>query len=434
MKQSQHGISDLDPKKKKIPDNARTPMEFNDMCDNVIDIILCNLKLEDLANVSDTNQRLRNIAGSIFVRKYGNHLMSIDTFHYSNEINEGFKYSQSVVRIESKPRPIVRISDAKIWFKLLRNFGQFTKYIAIQCDYTTKHTTNIPDALKNLNNYIHEYCTESLEILELRKFLFFALNKPLTKLHTFIAFGHRDDPENIEAWNSKTLHFMPNLRSLNILDVPIALENHLPQLERFTMNLKSEEHVRSFISFLHLNRQITYLKLIIDVDNCDDLIFSAIEKFLTQLEILKVVYWGNKRNDPIQPIPIYRFKTVKSFSSAGTTAPDLVLKSFKFDNLEKFKLSRKLNSKWMDFIFSNKQLKIFKMGYWDMKWLERKGHRRIIQLTNLPELEQIIVLCLTKSHVICKEILGSEWQQNLFHFTFKGKISKGKYQRIVQKS
>lgn len=54
-----------------LSDDENILMEFEGMCDNVINIILHNLDAEDLANFSDTNNRSRNIAASVFFRKFG---------------------------------------------------------------------------------------------------------------------------------------------------------------------------------------------------------------------------------------------------------------------------------------------------------------------------------------------------------------------------
>lgn len=102
-----------------------TTTKFDDMCEDVIDMILCCLKLEDLANVSDTSRRLRSIAGSVFSRNHTNQLVSIDCFDPSDEMGRADIY------VIYKDKPVVRIADAKVWFRLLRNFGSFIKYIRI---------------------------------------------------------------------------------------------------------------------------------------------------------------------------------------------------------------------------------------------------------------------------------------------------------------
>lgn len=437
-RKSQNGIFYLSSKEKKISDDGKTSIEFNDMCDNVIDIILCYLELEDLANFSDTNQRFRKIAGSVFSRKHKNSLISFDTFHYSHESELWPPCKNLLAILHSKQKPIVRIINAKIWFKILRNFGEFTKFIAIYCDYIKERTTKIPNALIGLNEYIHKYCTDSLETLELHCYKYFTLNKPLTKLREFVATSNLDDHGSIEAWkywNLATLQLMPNLRSLDIQGVPIALDKYIPQLKRVCLYLGKEEAVHSFCSFVHLNRQITYLKLIrIDLPmEYDDIIFSAIEEKLTELKTFKITRMGNHERIAVAPIPTYRYKTVQSFSSSSFD--NLVLNSFKFDNLKKLKINSKLNSEWVDFTFNNKKLKIFKIDYWDPNERLNRGEVRAIkQLTNLPELEQFIVQNdEMKNLSIYKTALGSEWEQiEMKQCIHNSENFKAKYQRIPE--
>lgn len=160
---SQNEVSDSNSKEAKISDDEATPIEFNDLCDNVINIILCDLELQDLANISDTNSRLRNIAASVFSRRYGNHVIS---FGVSIEPDSAIRE----LRIDQlrlfKNKMIPKIYEITIWFKILRNFGKFIKFIRAP----------------RIN-------TDSLEILNW-KFASFGIifNKTLTKLHKLVAF------------------------------------------------------------------------------------------------------------------------------------------------------------------------------------------------------------------------------------------------------
>lgn len=233
-------------------------------------------------------------------------------------------------------KPIIRIGDAEIWFKLLRNFGEFIKFFRIQChfyDLSNELKTKIPNALKNLIIYVHEYCTDSLEILELRCYPFFCSNKPLIKLKKFFA------PECFQRQNigiyqwehriTELSELMPNLNSLYLTDVPKILEEHFPKLERVELTLKCKEDVHSFNSFLHLNRQIIWLKLFIFIDEQSDLIFSSIEENLTQLNFL---YISNSYR--LAPTRTYQFKTIKEFK-AGFFTHFKLLNSIQFEDLKK---------------------------------------------------------------------------------------------------
>ncbi|XP_031637665.1 uncharacterized protein LOC116350082 [Contarinia nasturtii] len=222
----QHDISYLHSKEKKQSHDEKTPTEFNDMCDNVIDLILCHLQLEDLANVSDTSKRLKNIAGSVFSRRHRHHLISFDAFHHSHDVSElQREMKEKITGNVCKNKLIVRIRDAKIWFKLMRNFGESIQFMRIECVCRLNSNvpvTNIPTAYENVIKYVFEYCTDSLEMLELKSYPFFPLNKPLSKLHQFITRGFVY-PEVLEL--------MPNLRCLTLSSVPKTLEKYFPQLE-----------------------------------------------------------------------------------------------------------------------------------------------------------------------------------------------------------
>lgn len=153
----------------------------------------------------------------------------------------------------------IGITDAKIWFKLLRNFGEFIEFLHIFAKLNTNYdkfttTTKIPNALKNLNKYVNEYCTDSLEVLELQQYSYFTLNNPLPWLQEF----NVDCGVHCEHWNTDALKFIPNLRSLNILCVPFI---------RFFCTIESTNNISEF-----KNRHGEH----------NNLIFSSIEINLTQ--------------------------------------------------------------------------------------------------------------------------------------------------------
>lgn len=185
-RKNQDDISYLYFKEEKQSHNEKTPTGFNDMCDNVIDLILCHLQLEDLANVSDTSKRLKNIAGSVFSRRHGHRLISFDAFHHSHDVSElEREMREKTTKNYCKNKAIVRIHDAKIWFKLMRNFGGSIQFMRIECVCKVNSNvpvTNIPIAYENVIKYVFEYCSDSLEVLELKGYPFMLLNKPLSKL------------------------------------------------------------------------------------------------------------------------------------------------------------------------------------------------------------------------------------------------------------
>lgn len=411
--------------------NEKTPTGFNDLCDKVVDIILNNLELTDLANISDTNTRLRNIAGSVFSRKYANHLISFGVIYYSIKSCElELEWYARRNFISCKDKPIIRIGDSKIWFKVLRNFGKFIKFINV-VSQIAHSSTRIPNALENLAKYITEYCSDSMEFLELRDYPYFISNKTFSKLHEF-----RERNCLSEACMTEALKLMPNLRSLAVIYAPVALEKSFPKLERVKLLLRSVKDVHSFISFLQFNQQITYLKLDSEVHNETtvnyfDLIYSSIEQNLTHLKLFKCSITNSKR-DSIEQNRIYQFKTVESLN----LSPCYVY-PFEFDNLQKLTSLADLTPAWLNFIVKLKHLKIYKIPHC-AKWWLKTNKAAFGQLIELADLEQIIIANSPMNiQLILKSILGDNWKQiemkeSKTQCVFKGspKYFSAKYQRI----
>lgn len=167
----EHENSSSHPKKFEIFECSKIPKKFDDMCDDAIEMILSYLELADLANISDVSKRLQIIAKSIYSRKHAHRLICIDAFQ--------FDLNTASFTFYCKIKPIIRINDAKVWFKLIRNFGESIKYIYIKSDYLRSwDERNIPSSYKYVIEYILEYCADSLEALELFQYPFLPLNKP----------------------------------------------------------------------------------------------------------------------------------------------------------------------------------------------------------------------------------------------------------------
>lgn len=353
--------------KKIISDDIRKPMEFNKMCDHVIDMILCHLDLADLATVSDTNRRLKNIAGSIFSRKYSHHLISIDEFNFEEK---PIALMRSDSYVYCKNKVIIRISEAKIWLKLLRNFGEYIKFLRIECVNMelNKPPSNILCVLENMNKYIFKYCSDSLEILELHLYPFFKLIKPLKKLQDFTLRSL--NVVNTSA-NYEALEMMPNLHTLNLKYVPKMPAKYFSKLERVFLELRTDEHVKLFISLLHKNRHIKYVALrIFEKEitlNYKELIYPSIDE-MEQIETLKLdmreIINGNRQT--LEDSSIYHFKTIKTFEYLPSFRKQFA--SFKFDHLEQFTLDHANNMEWLNFILRNKKLKILEFNILSSKW------------------------------------------------------------------
>lgn len=377
----------------KMIDHKKTSTNFDDMCDDVIDLILCHLQLEDLANISDTSRRLKTIASSVFSRKHTNHLISIDCFDHSEA------YLLSHIYISFKIKPIVRISDAKIWFKLLRNFGKLFKYLRIQMDpVTMTNEDKILTSWKNINNYVLDYCIDSLEVLELMYYTYFDLNRPLPNLQQFLG--------KVSSI-FETVELMPNLHCLSLRHVPQTLKKCFSKLEEVSMQFNGGEEVDSFISFLQMNQQIKILKLGLHSSSYNDLIFFSIIENLTQLKALNIrIYY----EDATEIISIYKFKTIDTFTYGGLgRSMNTLLKSFQFNDLQEMALEFSLeDTDWLNFVLRNTKLKTLSLIC--SKNARTNGDLQKL-LRELPDLEKIRLHGLNEKAIkIVKQILGDEWK------------------------
>lgn len=413
------------------------------MCDNVIDIILGKLDLEDLVNVSDTNKRLKNIASSVFSRKFAHRSILFEKFESYPNLPMLKRYRQSEL---DRNKPTVKICDARIWFKLLRNFGEFIKFIdiilsPIKSSGTDDIPKETPIALEKLIEYIDEYCSDSLEKWQLINYPYISLKKPLMKLQEFCYYGHvtyeNGDAWIWEDWNTEILVLMPNLHSIALDQVPKSLQNNFPKLERISLEVDKNKEVRSLISFLDLNRQITYMNLVLTATNNVDLLYSSIEKNLTRLKIFKVAYCPDRDHSrAMERISPHQFSAVHSFCwDFHRDINDAIPCSFEFSDLKKIHLKDKLWDGWVDFVLKNRKLNIFKYSmFYDPKWVTNYG-RNFKRLTGLPNLEYLIFcyreeisLLFGNVHAQLKELLSSDWE--LIEVKQEYRRIKSKFQRI----
>lgn len=374
------------------------------------------MALDDLASVSDTHTRFKNIARSVFARKYGNCLISIDTFainanSYENEIHKDTDL------IAFKDRPIVRVTDPRAWCKILRNFGESIKYIRLH------HHRNISDCFwRYIIEYISSYCSASLCVLEVHECQSLPLCQPLTKLHTFIATGW-SPLSQIEA-----LELMPNLYTLNLKrnSCPNSIEKHFPNLEKVELHLDGANNVQvhSLISFLRTNKQIKKLKLKICTINgtkYTDLIYSSIIENLTQLKSLEITSgipgqhrYGRHLIDATTPLPNYWFRSIDTFGYRANNCQGK--EHFEFNDLKKLILGQVYAYTEMDvinFILRNEKLKILKLteiDLWHYSNTFIPNFRKM--LTELTELVEVIIQPAKKSLIegIWNKVLKVEWK------------------------
>lgn len=365
------------------------------MCDDAIDMILCDLQLEDLVNVCDTSKRLKAVAGAVFSRKYARRLFSMDVLRYSHyNIYAGDFH----VPVYSKDDETVRISDAHFWLKLMRNFGGFVKHIRIY-HFDDNHGLHDHNVLEQLVNYVFDFCDNSLKTLNVVGYRLLTFHRPLRKLKEF-CFNSK------HLASTEAFDLMPNLRILKLVHFPVTLVKSFPKLGRIDVKLQKDEEVQAFIPFLHLNPQIKYLRLQI-LSRCgtqhNDHIYASIAAHLTQLKTFKLFVL----NQP-EVITQHRFRSVESFS-IGYGHQRII---FEFDDLKKMTLQwiNSVPSYCRNVVKLNKKLKILKLNDLHESFLNES----VIQdlLNELPELQKIIVYSRTESrYSTLKDLLGPEWEQ-----------------------
>lgn len=352
------------------------------------------MELEDLANVSDTNKRLRNIAGSVFSRKYGNHLISVGHFTKCSGVPiERIVFLPFVFRNER----MVRIGDARVWYKLLRNFGGSIKYIRLF--RMIELNINVGSKWERLLEYVSEYCADSVEVMEVMTNLAFSLNKPLVEIQKF--FIH-------SCLKIKSLELSQNLRALRLSSWANTIDKHFPQLENAKLSLNNSSDAYSLISFLHMNPQIKKLSLRIYTHGNDyiDQIYSAIDENLTQLKKLSIYIGGMHKRSTF--IRTKRFKTIHQFAIFGYYNSWFEL--FEFENdLKKLTLGKVYNiEKSLEFILRHKKLEKLKLhNFHDCK--DHPDFRRILR--ELRYLVKVSIMSVKKRRVAkWKSAFGIEWE------------------------
>lgn len=397
--------------------SAGTITDPDQVCDDVIDLILYRLELDDLATVSDTNARIRDIARSVFARKYGNSLISIDTFSLGADVHtNAFHMDEDLITY--KDRPVIRVTKPRAWCKILRNFGESIKYIRLH------YHKNISDRFwRHIVEHVSLYCTGSLRALEVFGCPSLPLDKPLAELHTFIATGW------CPSYQMEALELMPNIRRLVLKteSLPLSMDKLFPNLETVELDFDGTENnrVHSLISFFGRNTQIKKLKLkicTIHGYSYSDLIYSTIIESLTQLNRLEITlgvpglyrYGGDDHTNAETTVSTYQFKAIDTF---GYRANNLQKREqFEFGDLKKLivgPIRSHTETDVINFISSNRKLKVLKLTEIDLWQYSSSFARNFRQLlADLPELVEVIIQPATESSVeeIWEKAMSAEWK------------------------
>lgn len=395
-------------------------LQFMDLCDDVIEIIFGNLYPEELANCTYINKRINRIVQSIYSRKYGNLLLSID--------NIAIEYKRLIEPIK------INVTDARC-FKLIRNFGKFIRIIHLEGSSAIAGTSN--GALERnlflhnkLIEYILEYCTDSLEDITLKNCPFFKFNKPQKKLHSFtfqnkFEFGH-DCSESIK-WitNLRCFKVIPALGGSTAWnEIPKALEMCIPTLKEVQLLINSYDSAKTFIEFLKMNPQIETLSIIFKIHKLPPKC-SYHEIFFSVAQYSQIKHLRIKFIDLVQSkqIEILRFKTVEMFTfdrfafiqTMGYNDV-FIAEDYIFDELKELNFGcypfYNIDSYFMRFALRQKKLK--KICFYEFYSMDENNFHEL--QNELPELKEIVFNCqiegkfaCTSSQSMLKTNFSSDW-------------------------
>lgn len=127
-------------KRPQTPDDPNAPTKITDLNIDCLEYIFKKFELIDLLSVADVCKYFKQAAGLVYTSNYGKMGISVPRFQQLDDcliikFNLGF----------------IMISDLLIWLKLLRFFGHLIPKLAIKC----------------IDEYVHEYCADSLKEIEL---------------------------------------------------------------------------------------------------------------------------------------------------------------------------------------------------------------------------------------------------------------------------
>lgn len=335
---------------------AKGKSKITDLKDDCPDQIFKKLQLKDLLNVSDSSKRFKKPVGYAFASNYGDHEMDMRCFCNQNlkqhKINGNFS---------------LEISGMLICLKILRCFGHKISKLAI-CYGSINE-----DQEAKVNQYLNEYCADSLVEIRIEGPTIPNLIKPFCKIKKIeFRFTHLDF--KITQFNK----WFPNMRRLKfefVIDTKMedrrCIEKHFPHLEEIGFNGFSMErnfNETNIANALRLNPQLRKVilpdftaKFVQDVSQylqsveilniwCRDLSihghsmihFKSVKKF-------EICLFGNVRNIPFSFDQLHELKIIGfepseaiiSFIVKNTSLRKLTIDTWFFSNLFEWELDTK---------------------------------------------------------------------------------------------
>lgn len=217
----------------------KVPLQLTDVNDKCLLDIFDKLSVFDLLNVSDTNQRFKQLAETVWKRRPNARSVQLESIQpRSGSSRSGEENSCEI-----------RVTDLKSCLQLLRSFGHHIYSLDLNCsDTAVEHRMKI-------EQYLSKYCSETLSILNIRHAtspqLFDGINKPFAT--RFVNFHHC----HLTSTFAKLFPKMFNLQ-LESVKCPEFVAANLPDLKYLTINKVDKSLAQDLI---RLNPQVTWLWL-----------------------------------------------------------------------------------------------------------------------------------------------------------------------------
>lgn len=311
---------------------------LKDVPDDIQQLIFEHLDLLQLLNVAKSDEELLSSANWIFRRLYGKMDVEIVALDFPNALP---------ITID-QINHLITIRDFDLAMNVLTIFGLSISKLKIE------YVTFDLDKMKQMNEVIGKYCSNSLIVLDLNRcngFELIEMAVPMPKLRV-LSFK-----KGYIAGNALNINrIFPNMTDLIIDESQLYDElGTYNKLENLTLNLAQHEPSTSGIK--EILRQNPQLKSL-EIKHCPLEILRTIKKHSPNLENLVLI-------DPLHRqhcifADKIHFGTVKSFKFREIVLTALKI-PFTFDpeNLRTLDVSANgdLHDIWLDFILQNKELK-----------------------------------------------------------------------------
>lgn len=328
-----------------VNDNFSSSIQVTDVNSDCLEYVFYYLNLMDLINVADANKKFRQVAVSVFGRKYKEKKKliiddPIDLQIYSNDttfITDNWSFA----------------------FKILRLFGEF--FTKIDFFWLKNYDTVSLRTQKmrvRLLGYVNKFCSKTLESIAL-------LNGPPLK------FAENKKPyKNVEVvsimWGRVELKLsqlkdtFPKMRKLILKDIEFPYHKdfatNFNQLEHLSIHFSSVKRPNiitkaNIIDIIDLNPQLQGVDIewIIDME-----LLNYISKKLVQLKFLGIEYVQDEvQSNAAGPILFERIEKFKLYVRSGLETmltPELF---FSFNKLKECTIFGDINKSCINFVTNN---------------------------------------------------------------------------------